>query len=40
MKKRIFNSRDSSGTYSSGENETIAQLKETFHITGRKSEKV
>jgi hypothetical protein len=36
----IFNLRDSSGNYSSGEDEMITQLRETFHIIGRKSKKV
>jgi hypothetical protein len=39
MKGRIFNSRDSNGSYGSGEDETN-QLRETFHMTGRKSKKV
>jgi hypothetical protein len=40
VKRKIFNSTDSSGSDSSGEDEMIVQLKEKFHITGKKSEKV
>lgn len=40
MKRRKFNSRDTSTSYSSGEDDTMAQLRETFHITGRKSKEV
>jgi hypothetical protein len=39
MKRKIFNLTDSSGSDSSSEGEMIAQLKEKFHITGKKSEK-
>lgn len=34
-----FNLRDTSGSDSSDEDEMIAQLKEKFHIIGRKGEK-
>jgi hypothetical protein len=40
VKRKIFNSRDSSGSNISGEGEMIAQLKEKFHITGKKREQV
>jgi hypothetical protein len=40
MKRKIINLTDSSGFDSSGNGEMIAQLKEIFHITGKKSEKI
>jgi hypothetical protein len=36
MKRKTFNLTDSSDRDSSGEGEMIAQLKENFHITGKK----
>jgi hypothetical protein len=40
MKRKIFNPTDFSGSSSSGDNEMVVQLKEKFHITGRKGEVV
>jgi hypothetical protein len=37
VKRKIFNLTNSTGNDSSGEGEMIAQLKEKFHITGKKS---
>jgi hypothetical protein len=39
VKRKIFNLTASSGSIISGEGEMIAQLKEKFHITGKRSEK-
>jgi hypothetical protein len=38
--RKIFNVTDSSSSNSSHEDKMIAQLKEKFHITGRKSERI
>jgi hypothetical protein len=40
MKRNIFSLTDFSGSNSSGEGEMMAQLKEKFHITRKKGEKV
>lgn len=40
IKRKIFNLTDTSDNDSSSEGEVIAQLKGTFHMTGRKSQKV
>jgi hypothetical protein len=40
VKRKIFNLTNSTGNDSSGEGEMIEQLKEKFHILGKKSEMV
>jgi hypothetical protein len=40
VKRKMFNLTDSCGSDSSGDDKMIAQVKEKFHITGKKSEKV